>query len=396
MSGRKKTFVTLFPYFKDHVGFYGDTGQIPYRFGKLGYKSKIISYKNEDEYKTTKNYLEIKFLNSSRFARKFNLSIVFYLIFNAKKIDILNVFHIKWESLLFASIYKIFNRKGFVYLKLDNCHYIGVYPWEKIFDPSKEPVKFLYQPEPSMKWRIKCLLIRKLFVNAVNLWSVEDSDSCDYYSKEYPFFKNNLIVSYNGHTIDLEKSLNLKSFTEKDDIILSVGRLGTYQKATEILLESFAKIYGKNNWTLHLAGGIESDFKPFIEELFKKYSDLESRIIFHGYLNKKELFELYNRAKIFCLPSRYEGFAIVSSESMYFKNAIITTPYVSPKEIIKDKMGLLVERDDVDGLADAMHYLIEHPGKIKEYGEKAHKFAVEELNWDKIIVKTYNKMKQKK
>ena len=43
-----------------------------------------------------------------------------------------------------------------------------------------------------------------------------------------------------------------------------------------------------------------------------------------------------------------------------------------------------------------MQCLIEYPGKIKEYGEKAHKFAVEELNWDKIIVKTYNKMKQKK
>jgi len=55
-------------------------------------------------------------------------------------------------------------------------------------------------------------------------------------------------------------------------------------------------------------------------------------------------------------------------------------------------MGLLVERDYVKGLANAIHYLIEHPKKIKEFGENAHEFAKVKLNWDKIVRKIYEEI----
>lgn len=384
--------IALFPAYRD-FHFFKDPGQIPFGFRKIGYNSYIVSYKNEDKYSITQKHLDLKLIRNSLISRKFNIGIILYLIRQAKQIDILNLFHIKWESLLFAFIYKIFNRKGFVYLKLDNCHYIGTYPWEKIFDPQKEPVNFLYQPKPSINWKIKCFLMKKYFVKNINLWSVEDKCSHDYFSKEYPFFKNNLIVSYNGHTIDLYNHIKIKSFDEKENIFFSAGRFGTYQKATEILLEAFALSAKDHSWELHLAGSVDKDFKPYIEKYFKKYHDIKNRIVFHGCLDKNELFKLYNRSKIFCLPSRYEGFAIVFSEAMYFKNAIITTPYVSPRNIIKDKMGLLVEKDDVDGLADAIQYLIDDPEKTMVFGENAHMFAVEELNWDVIVNNLHNEIK---
>lgn len=43
-------------------------------------------------------------------------------------------------------------------------------------------------------------------------------------------------------------------------------------------------------------------------------------------------------------------------------------------------MVLLVEKDDVDGLVNAMQYLIDHPDEMKEYGDCAHKFAEKEFN----------------
>jgi len=55
-------------------------------------------------------------------------------------------------------------------------------------------------------------------------------------------------------------------------------------------------------------------------------------------------------------------------------------------------MGLLVERDGVKGLANAMQYLIKHPEKIKEFGENAHEFAKVKLNWDKIVRKIYEEI----
>ena len=59
-------------------------------------------------------------------------------------------------------------------------------------------------------------------------------------------------------------------------------------------------------------------------------------------------------------------------------------------------MGLLVERDGVKGLANAMQYLIKHPEKIKEFGENAHRFAEEELNWDRIVGKIDEEIKKRR
>jgi len=59
-------------------------------------------------------------------------------------------------------------------------------------------------------------------------------------------------------------------------------------------------------------------------------------------------------------------------------------------------MGLLVEKDDINGLADAMQYLIDNPIKIKEFGENAHRFAEEELNWDRIVGKIDEEIKKRR
>jgi len=45
------------------------------------------------------------------------------------------------------------------------------------------------------------------------------------------------------------------------------------------------------------------------------------------------------------------------------------------------------------GLANAMQYLIEHPEKMKEFGENTHKFVEEELNKDRIVSKIYDEKK---
>ena len=59
-------------------------------------------------------------------------------------------------------------------------------------------------------------------------------------------------------------------------------------------------------------------------------------------------------------------------------------------------MGLLVEKDDINGLADAMQYLIDNPNKIKEFGENVHRFAEEELNWDRIVGKIDEEIKKRR
>jgi len=279
---------------------------------------------------------------------------------------------------------------------MDNCHYSGTYPWEKIFDSTKQPMH-IFKINASKNEKQRNRLMKKHFINKVDLWSVEDEGSRKYYEKYYPFFKDKLITVYNGHTIDLYKKIEIKSYSEKENIISTASNLGTYNKATDILLESFRLIVHQCNWNLHLAGTIAPEFEEYLYSYFKQNPELKDRVIFHGSLGRDELYDLYNRSKIFCMPSRFEGFAIVFSEAMYFKNVIITTPYVSPRDLIKDhKIGLLLEKDDPKVLADSILKLVNNEKLTKEFGENAHRFAKKELNWDNIISKLNKEITKKR
>lgn len=117
-------------------------------------------------------------------------------------------------------------------------------------------------------------------------------------------------------------------FSRKENIILTVGRLGTTQKATDVLLESFAKIAPQiPNWELHLAGGVEPDFQPWLEDFRRRFPELQSRIRFLGNLTDRDaLYEAYQRAKIFALPSRSEGGTPnVIGEALFSGDAIAIT-----------------------------------------------------------------------
>ena len=119
---QKKTFVTLFDR-TENFHLVKDVGQIPYHMYKeFDYNSKIVTCKNDSDYSYLTDEvkgLEIEFVSKIKLF-KFNLGVIFYLIRNAKKIDILNQFHIRNYTMLYALIYKLFNKKGINYIKTDS------------------------------------------------------------------------------------------------------------------------------------------------------------------------------------------------------------------------------------------------------------------------------------
>lgn len=373
------TFCTVFPAYRDYH-FYKDPGQIPYRISKLGYESTLICYGDRRSLQETQKYLKIRCFPN--LYGKFNMAIILYLIFRGKKIDILNTFHLTWSSLLFVFIYKAVNRRGFAYLKLDNCAYSGVYPWEENIAETSS----VSSGKTTIKERLKNRISGRFFLKKVDLWSIEDDYSRDYFEKKYEFFRGKLITVYNGHTSDLPGSPARYGFEEKENIILTAGRLGTFQKATEVLLDAFRTVAEQSDFQLHLAGAVAAPFGKWIEGYFNDYPGLKERVIFHGALGRPELYRLYCRSSIFCLSSRYEGMAIVFPEAMYYGNAIVTTRHVSVRELVeKNNLGITVEKDDPDALSGALLTLIGDDTLRQGMAERAHEVANSLLNWGNII-----------
>ena len=384
MKATGQTFCTVFPAYRD-FHFYKDPGQIPFRFSRLGYTSLVVTLADDADVIASRSTLNIIAIKSTFFNRRFNLGIVRYLLVKGRKINILNLFHFSWQSLLFATLYKKLNPGGFVYLKMDSSRYSGVYEWERNFAGSPDPAS---GPESgrSLKERIKNWLIRKYFTGNVDLWSVEDDHTNQVYQDQFSFLRGRLVTVYNGHSADLPGAENVRQFDEKEDIIITVGRLGAYQKGTELLLEAFRDIAGGNNFELHLAGPAEPGFEDTMNIYFANNPGLRNRVFLHGNLERDELFRLYNRSRILCMPSRFEGMALVFPEAMYYRNAVLTTPYVSPAGIIKEfKLGLVTGSAEPSQLADNLMMLIRDRSLMRKMADNAHDFALKNFNWDNIV-----------
>ncbi|MCR5507627.1 MAG: glycosyltransferase family 4 protein [Lachnospiraceae bacterium] len=151
----------------------------------------------------------------------------------------------------------------------------------------------------------------------------------------------------------------------KEKVILCVARHGTWQKATEILMEAFAAIADDiPEWKLELVGSIEEDFREYIDGYLFKYPKLSEKVIFFGnILDREELHSHFKRASIFTLTSRIEGGTPnVISEALYTGCAIAVTQF----DAYLDATGPLDDEDRICGMSSPVDDLEGYKGILKE------------------------------
>lgn len=244
---------------------------------------------------------------------------------------------------------------------------------------------------------IKDYFVRQLFVNffkKVNLITVETDDGYKRLHDNRIFgidLKNKVSLMYNGFDEDKLSEYNFrkKIFTEKENIILTVGRLGTFQKNTEMLLSAAEKLDWKN-WKLVLIGTIdkkEGDFQKKIDDFYTNNPNLKDKVIFTGPIyNKEELWKWYNDSKVFVLSSRYEGFAHIFAEILQFRNYIISTDVGGAVEMIKQGLsyGEIIQQEDTIGLSQILQKIINGKINLEDMYNKTN-WGTVDVSWEKYI-----------
>ncbi len=381
---QKPTFVTVFTE-TENFHLVKDVGQLPYFMYKTeGYDATLISYKNNVEYPFINNEvngLKLNFIpNKGRFLY-FELGVLYYLLNNSKSIDVLNLFHFKKDNILYLLIYKLVNPKGKAYIKLD---------MDILF--FKNFNAFLFSNYVLKNFILKALT--SWIFKLTDLFSVETDQAKDYLLNVYPELEHKLICIPNGvDNLYLDQEIPVKPFIEKENIILTVGRIGTEQKNTELLLDAL-KITDLKDWKVYILGPIEERFKKKIADFYREYPQLENKVIFTGNItNRKELFDWYNRAKIFCLTSRWESFGIVFTEALYFGNYLITSPISSAAYITNNGKYGTVAKAHTQEFSNAIQNSIE-PGFLssQRYTE-IKSFSKENFTWPVIVKKLADKIK---
>ena len=132
----------------------------------------------------------------------------------------------------------------------------------------------------------------------------------------------------------------------KEDFCLHVSSFTQSRKNVMRLIDAAIK-YG---FKLVIAGshGSEKAFEPF-----KKKIEENKNIEYVGFATDETLKDLYARAKVFALPSTYEGVGLVALEAAVAGDEIVITNVGGPKEYCSD-LAFFVNPYSVDEIGNAV------------------------------------------
>lgn len=367
-------YCVLYPQ-AENVHLIKDVGMIAYKLHKLfNYDSFIASYENGDYFYLEK---EVKGLKMDFIKKSFNNDILDgmnYLRKNAKKIDVLQLFHVTTRSVFYALTYKHYNKNGKIFLKLD-C------------------TEALINEINSLKG-LKLKLFN-LYFNKVDLIGVEQVKLYNELKQILTNFKDKFVCIPNGIDFDSSSLYKEKHFNKKN-IILNVSRIGSPEKGTDILLDAFLRLDEqlRSKWSLILIGPIEEAFKQFTDGLFNKNPKLKQQVIFLGPIyNREKLFQIYCEAKIFCMSSKFESFGIALLEGASFGDIIVSTDVGIASEIVHEDNGSIVEINDADSLAKGLENVMKKSEQeLEALSQKTSDICRQTFDWNKIVTVLYRRI----
>lgn len=188
---------------------------------------------------------------------------------------------------------------------------------------------------------------------------------------------------YVGHSA-MELEAVRKRYKLRGSYLLYLGTLEP-RKNIKLLIESYHLLTERmeNHPLLVLAG------KPgwMYDEIFRKVQEynLTDKVIFTGYVAQEDAPALMEGAEIFLFPSIYEGFGMPPLEAMACGTPVIVSNAASLPEIVSDA-AVQVPPNDVEGMTEAMRYLLLNPGIREEYIQKGMTRAGE-FTWSHEVEK---------
>ena len=188
----------------------------------------------------------------------------------------------------------------------------------------------------------------------------------------HSFPKDRIVVFPN--TID-EELQNLKPLQQERTSghspcqLLSVTRLSRTERDKGILhvFEALSALGTDQAFEYVLVG--DGDDRSFLAERAASLG-IADRVMFRGALSDVDLWATYEKADIFILPSRKEGFGIVFLEAMRFGLPVIAASEKGALDVVRDgRNGYLVEYGDVAGIRRCLLKLATEPELSKQLGK---------------------------
>lgn len=175
---------------------------------------------------------------------------------------------------------------------------------------------------------------------------------------------------------------------ETEPTLISIGRL-TAAKGFDRLIDAFSRVASRfPEWKLIILG--EGTKRASLVTQIKS-AGLSDRVDLPGWVPNPD--EFLKRSRCYVCSSHYEGFPMVLLEAMACGLPVVSFDCQSgPADIVRhDVDGLLVEQDDVAGLASAMEQLMSDESKRAKLAIRApdvlERFSIQKFmdRWEAIL-----------
>lgn len=177
-----------------------------------------------------------------------------------------------------------------------------------------------------------------------------------------------------------------KPGTEKADFFLYTGVWRNHKNLVN-LLKAFAKLCERPDFDGKLVLTGRQD--PHYPEVQQTILDLNlgERVILPGLVPEKKLLELYQKARVYVLPSFYEGFGLTPLEAMASGTPVVASNTSCIPEICGQENARFFDPHNIDEMADVMAEVWfdeELQFKLRENGLK----RILDFSWERMAEET--------
>lgn len=171
--------------------------------------------------------------------------------------------------------------------------------------------------------------------------------------------------------------------------LLCLGRL-VAEKGFDVALSAFATVVARfPDARLVIVGD-----GPERKNLTTRAAELRlsNAVEFVGAIPPEEVPQWISEATLVLIPSQVEGFGLVALEAALLGRPVVATRVGGIPEVVAHaQTGLLVDKDDSNGLAHAVSFFFENPQAATEMGRNAQMRARALFSWD-VHVNAYDEL----
>lgn len=267
---------------------------------------------------------------------------IHYVSEHYAEMDLLCLFGPRREYMELVQTYRFLRPDGIIYLKLDI----------------------------NIDWANTLPLFHKPFADFLQNCDIISCEARRLQSFLYKKWQRSVEYIPNGVYYPLYPAANDVRFEDKENIILTVGRLGDIQKNSLLLLYAYALAFPElmEPWDLVMVGSVTPEFQADYEDFCKRFPTLAPHVHLTGNITDKQvLYQYYKKAKIFALPSREEGGSpnVFSEAAIFGCTVVCTGVSAAPDMTDNGRVGRISPNiEDFDGFAKELLSLCRDPAYL--------------------------------